>query len=65
MQTNEELIREARREYSRKWRAENRDKVKAAQDRYWLKKATSGNNPDGVEIRSNVQTSTGAIEAED
>lgn len=30
---------ELRREYARKWRAANPDKVKAAQERYWLKKA--------------------------
>lgn len=28
-----------RREYCKKWRAENRDKVKANQERYWEKKA--------------------------
>ena len=31
--------KEARREYARKWRAENRDKVRAAQERYGLKQA--------------------------
>lgn len=29
----------ARREYARKWREANPDKVKAAQKRYWEKKA--------------------------
>ncbi len=29
----------ARRAYQKKWRSKNPDKVKAAQDRYWLKKA--------------------------
>lgn len=29
----------ARREYMRKWRAEHRESVRAAQQRYWLKKA--------------------------
>lgn len=29
----------ARRAYQRQWRAENKDKVKAANNRYWLKKA--------------------------
>ena len=29
----------ARRAYQKKWRSENRDKVKAANNRYWLKKA--------------------------
>lgn len=35
----ERLIVEARRAYQKKWRSENKDKVKAANDRYWLKKA--------------------------
>ena len=30
---------EERREYMRKWRANNKDKVKEHQKRYWLKKA--------------------------
>lgn len=30
---------ELRREYARRWRAANPDKVKAAQQRYWLKQA--------------------------
>ena len=28
-----------KREYQRKWRAEHRDSVRAAQMRYWMKKA--------------------------
>lgn len=28
----------AQREYMRRWRAENRDKVRAAQERYWKKR---------------------------
>lgn len=35
----QELKREARREYLRQWRKKNPDKLKAAQERYWLKKA--------------------------
>ena len=35
----ERLIVEARRAYQKKWLSENRDKVKAANIRYWLKKA--------------------------
>ena len=31
--------REARRAYSRKWQANNKDKVKASKERYWEKKA--------------------------
>lgn len=29
----------ARREYKRQWRAKNRDKCRAAEERYWQKKA--------------------------
>lgn len=29
----------ARREYKRKWQQENRDKVRAQQERYWERKA--------------------------
>ncbi|WP_167595063.1 hypothetical protein [Clostridium beijerinckii] len=35
---NEEA-KQAKREYAREWRKMNKDKVKAAQDRYWNKKA--------------------------
>ena len=31
--------REARRAYSRKWQANNKDKVRASKERYWEKKA--------------------------
>ena len=34
-----EAAREARRAYKRAWNAKNRDKVKAAQERYWERKA--------------------------
>jgi len=37
--TDREKAAEARRAYKREWNHKNRDKVKAAQDRYWLKKA--------------------------
>lgn len=35
----EKLKREARREYLREWRKRNPEKVQAAQERYWAKKA--------------------------
>ncbi len=35
----QELKREARREYMREWRKKNPEKVQAAQERYWAKKA--------------------------
>jgi hypothetical protein len=34
-----ELIRKARCEYNREWARKNPDKRKAAEQRYWLKKA--------------------------
>lgn len=34
-----EEIKKARREYKREWRKRNPEKVKAANERYWLKKA--------------------------
>lgn len=34
-----EQARKAKNEYARKWRANNREKVKAAQDRYWERRA--------------------------
>lgn len=35
----QELKREARREYMREWRKKNPEKVQAAQERYWTRKA--------------------------
>ncbi len=34
-----EQAKEARRAYKREWAKKNRDKVKAAEERYWTKKA--------------------------
>lgn len=34
-----EIIREERNRYQREWRKKNKDKVRAANERYWLKKA--------------------------
>lgn len=34
-----EQIRERQRAYKREWRKKNPDKIKAANERYWLKKA--------------------------
>lgn len=39
LSAEERAIVLARRAYQRQWRAENKDKVKAANNRYWLKKA--------------------------
>ena len=35
----QDLKREARREYMREWRKKNPEKLRAAQERYWAKKA--------------------------
>jgi polyhydroxyalkanoate synthesis regulator phasin len=37
--SQQELIRQAQREYRKQWRSKNPDKVRAAQERYWTKKA--------------------------
>lgn len=34
-----ELALEAQREYKREWRAKNKDKIRASNQRYWEKKA--------------------------
>lgn len=35
----DELVKKERREYYRKWRAENKDKVRENNARYWKKRA--------------------------
>jgi len=35
----QEQIRQAKNKYAREWRARNRDKVKASNERYWARKA--------------------------
>ena len=37
----QEKARQARNQYAREWRARNRDKVKANNERYWAKKAAA------------------------
>lgn len=37
----QEKARQARNKYAREWRARNRDKVKANNQRYWARKAAS------------------------
>lgn len=34
-----EAVKKAKAQYHKKWQRENPEKVKAAQERYWLKKA--------------------------
>lgn len=38
-EAEQELIRQARRAYKKEWRAKNKEKVKAANDRFYLKLA--------------------------
>lgn len=38
--------REARNAYMREWKRKNKDKVKAARERYWEKKAREANGQD-------------------
>ena len=40
---DEKMARDARNAYARKWRLENKDKVKAANMRYWAKRAKKQN----------------------
>ena len=41
----DEKAREARRAYKREWNRRNKDKVKAAQERYWKRKAEVSQQP--------------------
>lgn len=41
-----ERAKEKRRAYKRAWNAANRDKVRAAQERYWQKKAAQDQKAD-------------------
>ena len=41
-----EAAKEARRQYKREWNRKNRDKVRAAQERYWNKRAAAQNQTD-------------------
>ncbi len=45
--------RAARREYMRRWRAEHPEAVKAAQVRYWAKKAEALKNESGNQDTTN------------
>lgn len=58
-------VAEAKRAYMRKWRAENKDKVKAHQQRYWERKAAEltkeggGDNGKCTDSSGNDTTSKG------
>ena len=40
----DEKAKEAYRSYKREWNRRNKDKVKAAQERYWIRKADAAQN---------------------
>jgi len=46
-QKEKEEINKARREYKKEWRKKNPDKVRAANERYWLKKAAQKKQQEG------------------
>lgn len=48
LSVDERVMIETRRAYQRKWRAENKEKVKEHNRRYWLKKAA-----ERAEIKNN------------
>ncbi len=37
--SDKEIVKKLKREYAKKWRDANKDKVKASNERYWAKKA--------------------------
>lgn len=45
--TDEAVIREAKNQYHREWYKNNKDKVKAANKRYWLKKLSTSTQLEG------------------
>lgn len=50
-----EQAAEARREYRRKWARENKDKVKAQQERYWEKKTKAAKAEQAQQEPAKVQ----------
>ena len=54
--TEEEKIRDAKRDYHRQWRKKNPEKVRAAQERFWRRKLEEKKSvfpaiPEDAEIR--------------
>lgn len=56
--------RKARREYLRRWRAAHPDKVAAAQERFWLKKAAAMRLETAEDPRPMVAETRGAGQAD-
>lgn len=52
--TEQEKIRAARAEYAREYRKRNPDKVKAAQERYWLRKIQKETKGGGENVKKNA-----------
>ena len=52
----DEKAKEARRAYKREWNRKNRDKVRAAQERYWARKAAAA----AAESADKEETEAGA-----
>lgn len=48
----DEKAKEARRAYKREWNRKNRDKVRAAQERYWARKAAAAESADKEEAEA-------------
>lgn len=48
----DEKAKEARRAYKREWNRKNRDKVRAAQERYWARKAAAAESADKEETEA-------------
>lgn len=44
----EKKVADAKKEYYRKWREKNKDKIKESNRRYWLKKATQNESGENV-----------------
>lgn len=57
-----ESAREAKREYEKRWRAANPDKVKSKNQRYWERRAAKRNKTEG-EAKNNetVSENTGSV----
>ena len=51
-----EQAKEARRLYKREWNRRNKDKVKAAQERYWERKAAQMNDAEQPEVIADGQS---------
>lgn len=47
-----ELAAQEKREYQRKWRAANKDKVREINRRYWIKRAKKAMNKEGSNLNA-------------